>query len=462
MLPVVVMVMLVLLGLGMIAVQIGKATVMRSDAQTAADAAALAAVREIRDQLAQQVAATGTSSFALIDDVRVNAMAADYAGKNEAHLARPVQRNGADVRVWVATNSKLGKGAGDTEDHEGEARARARLELVPVFGSGGGGGGGGAGGGGSPTGAVSPITDKEWEKLKDEIHHPPHCEDSDDPKTNDLYPLGILLQKHGGQTHENRMLGDEPETDVGHAQGSQHFHCNNSGAIDLTFPGAPGGEAGILDAIRPKLEELGFHVLWRVPGHAPGDNEHMHIDTAQGGPVGPSGVSATGPLQDDWLQIRLIDWNAPDITGYGGNFLGGSGGIPFGPPDPQIAALTCQVLHKYDVHGKARLALWEALIQESGVKNLRWGDSTSVGVLQALDIHGSVEKRMDAEWQMEVFLFKGWASPPGAIEYARQHPELSPGWIAQHVQQSADGSLYDPHYGQAVALNQKFCGGEGL
>ena len=51
MLPVVVMVLLGIAGLGVVAVQIGKATVLRSDAQTAADAAALAAVREIRDQL---------------------------------------------------------------------------------------------------------------------------------------------------------------------------------------------------------------------------------------------------------------------------------------------------------------------------------------------------------------------------------------------------------------------------
>ena len=89
-----------------------------------------------------------------------------------------------------------------------------------------------------------------------------------------------------------------------------------------------------------------------------------------------------------------------------------------------------------------------------------WAEMTKVSG----NLLGSIARslKQDAEWQMEVFLFKGWASPPGAIEYARQHPELSPGWIAQHVQQSADGSLYDPHHGQAVALNQKFCGGEGL
>jgi hypothetical protein len=459
MLPVVVMVLLGIVGLGVVAVQIGKATVMRSDAQTAADAAALAAAREIRNQLVQQVAATGTSSFELIDDVRVNAEAAGYAQRNDAHLTRPVQRHGADVRVWVATDRKLGKGAAkDTEDHEGEARARARLELVPVFGSGGG--GGGASGGGSPTGAVSPISDKEWDELKDKIHHPPRCTDSTDPRENDVYLLGKLLQKHGGQTHENRELGDEPETDVGHNPNGEHFHCNNSGAIDLTFPGAPGGQDAILDALQPKLEELGFRVFWRVRGHF----DHIHVDTGPGvgGPSGPAGVSATGPLQDSWLQIRLIDWDAPDITGYGANFLGGGGGIPFGPPDPQVAELTCRLLAKYDVRGKARIALWEALIQESGVHNLPYGDASSVGVLQALDIHGSFQQRMNAEWQISVFLLRGWAGPPGAIGYARQHPEATPGQIAQHVQASADGSLYDPHYGQAISLNQQFCGGEGL
>ena len=128
-------------------------------------------------------------------------------------------------------------------------------------------------------------------------------------------------------------------------------------------------------------------------------------------------------------------------------------GLATDRPDPNIARLTCEVLAKYHVRGKARIALWEALIQESGVNNLPYGHSSSVGVLQALDIHGSFEQRMDAEWQIEVFLFKGWASPPGAIGYARQHPEATPGQITQHVQQSADGSLYDPHYGQAVALN---------
>jgi len=454
MLPVVVMVLLGIAGLGLVAVQIGKATVMRSDAQTAADAAALAAAREIRDQLAAQVAATGTSSFELIDEVRVNAAAADYAGRNEAHLTRPVERHGADVRAWVATDHRLGKGAGkDADEERGEARARARIEIVPVFGS----AGVGPSGGGSPTGAVSPITDKEFKKLQEEIHHPPQCSANKDE--NDVYKLGLLLQKHGGQTHENRQLGDEPETDVGHNPVGEHFQCGNSGAIDLTFPGAPGGQDGILDALQPKLQELGFRIFWRVRDHF----DHMHVDASGGaGGGGPAGVSATGPLQDSWLQIHLIDWNAPDITGYGANFLGGGGGIPFGPPDPQIAELTCRLLAKYDVRGKARIALWEALIQESGVHNLPYGDSSSVGVLQALDIHGSIEKRMNAEWQITVFLLQGWAGPPGAIGYARQHPEATPGQIAQHVQQSADGSLYDPHYGQAISLNQRFCGGDGL
>ena len=60
-LPGLVMLMLAILALGMLTFQIGKAAVLRSDAQTAADAAALAGARAIRDQLIAQLTTTGTS-----------------------------------------------------------------------------------------------------------------------------------------------------------------------------------------------------------------------------------------------------------------------------------------------------------------------------------------------------------------------------------------------------------------
>jgi hypothetical protein len=92
MMPMIVLLLVGIVGLGVIAVQVGKATVLRSDAQTAADAAALAAARDIRDQLNEQVARTGTSSLAAIDKVRVQSAAARYADANDARLTRTVER----------------------------------------------------------------------------------------------------------------------------------------------------------------------------------------------------------------------------------------------------------------------------------------------------------------------------------------------------------------------------------
>jgi hypothetical protein len=456
MLPLVILVLAGIVGFGMLVAYLGKAAVMRSDAQTAADAAALAAVKNVQAQLSEQVARTGTSSFTLIDDARVKAAAEDYAQRNGGHLARDPERHGADIRVWVETDRTRGEHAPDGHaDDRGEARARARVQLAPLFTSPSG------GNVPLPSGGDPKISDDEWKDLKGKLkHHPPQC--SSKQGESDLYQLGLLLKQHGFLTGENAQLGDQPSHSVGHSETGWHFKCGDSGAIDLNWPGTQAQENDVIDPLVKPLQDLGFRTIWRVP---PDHTDHMHIDTGNGPPLGPGGVAnpgAAGPLQDSFLEVQLIDWDAPEITGYAAGFLGGRGGIPFGPPDPAVAELACQLLHKYDVSGRARLALWEALIQESGVHNLPYGDSTSVGVLQALDIHGSFERRMNAEWQMTVFLLQGWAGPPGAIGYARQNPGATPGQIAQHVQQSADGSLYDPHLSQAVALNSQFCGGEGL
>ena len=56
--------------------------------------------------------------------------------------------------------------------------------------------------------------------------------------------------------------------------------------------------------------------------------------------VGGAGGGAAGPLQHDaLLEVKLVDWNAPSPTGFGGRLRRRrAGGIPFGPPDPKIAA----------------------------------------------------------------------------------------------------------------------------
>src|SRR5262249_19057730 len=93
--PIIVFLLVGIVAMGVVAVAIGKATVMRSAAQTAADAAALAAARDIRSQLQEQVALTGTSSLGNINDARVQQAAQKYAGLNDGYLTRDIDREGA-------------------------------------------------------------------------------------------------------------------------------------------------------------------------------------------------------------------------------------------------------------------------------------------------------------------------------------------------------------------------------
>ena len=77
-LPGLVILMLAIVGLGVVGFQIGKAAILRSEAQTAADAAALAGARKIKRQLEVQWATFGTTDVSAIDRIAVMARMADY------------------------------------------------------------------------------------------------------------------------------------------------------------------------------------------------------------------------------------------------------------------------------------------------------------------------------------------------------------------------------------------------
>src|SRR5687767_3314403 len=125
-LPGLVMLLLAIVALGVLAFQIGKAAVLRSGAQTAADAAALAGARNIRDQLIQQVLTTGTSDLARINRIAVRVAAADYARRNDAVLT-DLKVEGADVRAYVTTREKIDA---PRDERQGRATARARVQLI--------------------------------------------------------------------------------------------------------------------------------------------------------------------------------------------------------------------------------------------------------------------------------------------------------------------------------------------
>jgi len=427
-LPGLLMLLLAILALGVLAFQIGKAAVLRSGAQTAADAAALAGARNIRDQLIQQVLTTGTSDFARTNRLAVHAAAADYARRNDAVL-RDLDIQGADVRATVDTEETIDA---SEDERKGRARARARVELLAPPAALGGGNIGPGPGSGDTT-----ISDKEWKEFGKTITEPPGCPD--------IVKLGAFLREHGALIIENKALGDNP-LPGDHAAGGWHYRCDNSGALDVNYDHT-GNEKGIIDALIDPVQKLGFRTIWQTADHF----DHAHFDIANTPSIFGGAAGAAGPLADTILQVKLVDWDAPSPMGFAANFVGGPGGIPFGPPDPQVAAIMCGVLDRMNVSDKVRMAAWEAAIVESGVKNLRWGDRDSQGVFQQRPSQGwgTVAQVTDVEYATATFVRRGRAIEGGYSD---------PGALAQAVQSSDHPERYAQRAGQAVALERKFCG----
>ena len=428
-LPGLIMLMLAILALGTLTFQIGNAAVLRSGAQTAADAAALAGARSVRDQLIAQVAATGTSDFARVSEAVARAAAADYAERNGGRLT-DFKMEGADVRAFVDTDEE--KIDPPKDERRGIARARARVELVPFSPSVGGVPGGGPLG---PLGGDTTITDEEWKELGKELNQPPGCED--------VLKLGQFLKAHGAiPPYENSELGDPPMPPGGEREDtSYHYKCGGgSGAIDLNYAG---NEFAIIERVKPEVEKLGFHTIWQTTNHY----DHMHIDYANS----PSSVGggAAGPLQDTFLEVKLVDWDAPSPLGLGANYVGGAGGIPFGPPDPRIANALCQELDRFNVSAKVRLAAWETAIVESGVKIPPTNDGDSLGPFQQRPSWGSASQRLDGHYAAAAFIRAAEKIEDGYSD---------PGVLAQAVQGSDYPDRYGQRAGQAAALDKKFCG----
>jgi Putative Flp pilus-assembly TadE/G-like len=434
-LPGLIMLMLAILALGMLTFRIGRAAVLRSDAQTAADAAALAGARSIRDQLVNQVATTGTSDFNAVSKPIAEAAARDYAKRNGARLTS-FKVDGADVRALVDTNDE--KVDSPTDDRRGEARARGRVELATFQSLGLDFDAGPVG----PTGGDTHITDKEWKDLAKDLHHPLGCPD--------VVTLGEFLKKHGAiPPYENTALGTPPMAAGGErATTSQHYACGNSGAIDLNYPA--GIEKSVIDEVRPHIIKLGFHTLWQVENHF----DHMHIDAANvPSQFGSGSLGAAGSLTDSFLQVKLIDWDAPSPAGIGSFFVGGAGGIPFGPPDPKVAIPICEELARAHVSAKVRLATWETAIVESGVHIPSTNDLDSLGAFQ---------QRPSKGWGTPAQVLNPHYAAATFISHAQaiENRYSDPGDLAQAVQRSQFPERYAQRAGQAAALNDKFCGGK--
>ena len=155
----------------------------------------------------------------------------------------------------------------------------------------------------------------------------------------------------------------------------------------------------------------------------------MHVDfQGSASPTGfGGGLGAAGSLTDSFLQVKLVDWDAPAPAGLAGLFVGGPGGIPFGPPDPKIAIPICQELDRFNVSAKVRLAAWETAIVESGVKIPPTNDGTSLGPFQQISGAGwgTAAQRLDPHHSAAEFIRHAQAI---------EHRYADAGTLAQAVQ----------------------------
>lgn len=135
--PVLLVLVVALFAGGVMLFQVGRAADLRAGAQTSADAAALGAVENIKQQLTGHYLTHADTDGPLpINDDLARAAAVDYAERNDARLVS-YERSGLDVLVDVETLDTLGEQASrvDSEDARGTARARARLDVTYTLGA---------------------------------------------------------------------------------------------------------------------------------------------------------------------------------------------------------------------------------------------------------------------------------------------------------------------------------------
>jgi len=101
---------------------------------------------------------------------------------------------------------------------------------------------------------------------------------------------------------------------------------------------------------------------------------------------------------------------------------------------------------------RATMALMQAVIVESQVQNLNYGDRDSLGILQvrtstAAGMH--IDNR-DVEQCCNAFLTRGFWGKGGAITIAAKNPSMTTGMVAQNTQGSGVPTAYDQWRAEAA------------
>lgn len=106
-----------------------------------------------------------------------------------------------------------------------------------------------------------------------------------------------------------------------------------------------------------------------------------------------------------------------------------------------------------------QIALMTAL-QESGLRNINYGDRDSIGLFQQRDAWGTTAQRLDPAASARMFFLGGNAGQRGLLDFANRD-QLSLTQAAQAVQVSAFPDAYAKHEGEASAFLSTLGGTSG-
>jgi hypothetical protein len=150
------------------------------------------------------------------------------------------------------------------------------------------------------------------------------------------------------------------------------------------------------------------------------------------------------------VKLGFIDLGeyVPDVPAWP------NGGAEPPPPgaDPTVARTICRVARELRANDKVILSAYEAAIVESGVRNLPYGDRDSLGVFQQRPSQGwgTPKQILDPAYAARQYISR-------AIRSDSRNPDLTPGHLAQSVQNSAYPDRYDRREGQARGLIAQYC-----
>lgn len=419
MMPIYVIVLFSLIALGALLFQVGRAATLRSDAQTAADSAALAGAKELAEQLY-----SADGSISAFDESAVRAATENYASQNDAEVT-DFEVNACGVRVEVETLQKLDGDEAEEVNADGDAaEGLAAAAMGTSIGSGGG------------------------------LFGAP----ADGPVPAVLKPAADLAQSFGLQVTST--------TGGTHSPGSFHYQGL---AIDVSNSQgqATAEQAMFYEAAKKKFDgrilELFYDPLGKVQNNVEspegiGDHtDHVHLALSPtkiaGAPSldGQGSGDGFGSLVSEVAGPQLVSYEDVSECALGSveNLLSsGYLGFVSSASSAEIAKTICRIGNDRGVSDRVMLSAFETGIVESGMQNLDYGDRDSLGVFQ---------QRPSQDWgtpaQVTDVAYATNSYFDGAI--ANEGSYGSPGELAQSVQRSAYPDRYNAAETDARALMQQ-------